>query len=37
VKGEKTIQIDVPAGVADHHYLTLRAGRPGPRNARAAI
>jgi molecular chaperone DnaJ len=31
VKGEKTIQIDVPAGVADHHYLTLRGqGVPGP-------
>jgi len=33
VRGEKTIQIDVPAGVADHHYLTLRGqGVPGPRN-----
>jgi len=33
VKVEKTIQIDVPAGVADHHYLTLRGqGVPGPRN-----
>jgi molecular chaperone DnaJ len=33
VKGEKTIQIDVPAGVADHHYLTMRGqGVPGPRN-----
>ena len=33
VKGEKTLQIDVPAGVADHHYLTLRGqGVPGPRN-----
>jgi molecular chaperone DnaJ len=33
VKGEKTIQIDVPAGVADHHYLTLRGqGVPGSRN-----
>src|SRR5579859_6160194 len=32
VKAEKTIQIDVPAGVADHHYLTLRDhGVPGPR------
>jgi molecular chaperone DnaJ len=32
VKSEKTIQIDVPAGVADHHYLTLRGqGVPGPR------
>jgi molecular chaperone DnaJ len=36
VKGEKTIQIDVPAGVADHHYLTLRGqGVPGPRNGPA--
>jgi len=33
VKGEKTVQIDVPAGIADHHYLTLRGqGVPGPRN-----
>jgi molecular chaperone DnaJ len=33
IKSEKTIQIDVPAGVADHHYLTLRGqGVPGPRN-----
>ncbi len=33
VKGEKTLQIDVPAGVADHHYLTLRGqGVAGPRN-----
>jgi molecular chaperone DnaJ len=33
VKAEKTVQIDVPAGVADHHYLTIRgAGVPGPRN-----
>jgi len=33
VKAEKTIQIDVPAGVADHHYLTVRGqGVPGPRN-----
>ena len=33
VKGEKTLQIDVPAGVADHHYLTLRGqGVPGPHN-----
>ena len=32
VKAEKTVQIDVPAGVADHHYLTLRGhGVPGPR------
>ncbi len=33
VKSEKTVQIDVPAGVADHHYLTVRGqGVPGPRN-----
>ena len=33
VKAEKTVQIDVPAGVADHHYLTIRGGgAPGPRN-----
>jgi molecular chaperone DnaJ len=33
VKAEKTVQIDVPAGVADHHYLTVRGqGAPGPRN-----
>jgi molecular chaperone DnaJ len=33
VKADKTVQIDVPAGVADHHYLTLRGqGVPGPRN-----
>jgi molecular chaperone DnaJ len=33
VKTEKTVQIDVPAGVADHHYLTIRGGGvPGPRN-----
>ena len=33
VKTEKTVQIDVPAGVADHHYLTMRGqGVPGPRN-----
>ncbi len=32
VKAERTVQIDVPAGVADHHYLTLRGqGAPGPR------
>jgi molecular chaperone DnaJ len=36
VKAEKTVQIDVPAGVADHHYLTLRGqGVPGPRNGPA--
>ncbi|HVH09141.1 MAG TPA: molecular chaperone DnaJ [Gemmatimonadales bacterium] len=33
VKAEKTIEINVPAGVADHHYLTMRgAGVPGPRH-----
>ncbi|HXF94625.1 MAG TPA: molecular chaperone DnaJ [Gemmatimonadales bacterium] len=33
VRAEKTVQIDVPAGVDDHHYLTVRgAGVPGPRN-----
>jgi molecular chaperone DnaJ len=33
VKAEKTIQIDVPPGVADHHYLTMRGqGVPGPRS-----
>ena len=33
VKAEKSVQIDVPAGVADHHYLTVRGqGVPGPRN-----
>jgi len=33
VKAEKSIEIDVPAGVADHHYLTMRGhGVPGPRN-----
>lgn len=33
VKVEKTIQIDVPAGVQEHHYLTMRGqGVPGPRN-----
>src|SRR5712691_6157666 len=32
VRAEKTVQIDVPAGVADHHYLTVRGqGVPGPR------
>jgi len=34
VRAEKTVQIDVPAGVADHHYLTVRGqGVPGPRGA----
>src|SRR5204863_3986 len=33
VRAEKTVEINVPAGVADHHYLTMRgAGAPGPRN-----
>src|SRR5947207_1933885 len=33
IRAEKTVQIDVPAGVADHHYLTVRGqGVPGPRN-----
>jgi len=33
VKAEKTVQLDVPAGVADHHYLTVRGqGVPGPRS-----
>jgi molecular chaperone DnaJ len=36
VRTEKTIEINVPAGVADHHYLTMRgAGVPGPRNGPA--
>ncbi len=36
VRAEKTVQIDVPAGVADHHYLTVRGqGVPGPRNGPA--
>ncbi|HTR19461.1 MAG TPA: molecular chaperone DnaJ [Gemmatimonadales bacterium] len=36
VKAEKTIQIDVPAGVADHHYLTMRGqGVPGSRHGPA--
>src|SRR2546427_323834 len=30
VRTEKTVQIDVPAGVADHHYLTMR-GQGLPR------
>ena len=33
VRAEKTVQMDVPAGVADHHYLTVRGqGAPGRRN-----
>jgi molecular chaperone DnaJ len=36
LRTEKTIEINVPAGVADHHYLTMRgAGSPGPRNGPA--
>lgn len=36
VRAEKTIEINVPAGVADHHYLTMRgAGIPGTRNGPA--
>jgi molecular chaperone DnaJ len=36
VRAEKTVEINVPAGVADHHYLTMRgAGVPGPRNGPA--
>ena len=36
VRAEKTVEINVPAGVADHHYLTMRgAGAPGPRNGPA--
>jgi molecular chaperone DnaJ len=32
VRAEKEIEINVPAGVADHHYLTMRGhGVPGPR------
>ena len=33
VRAEKELEINVPAGVADHHYLTMRGhGVPGPRN-----
>src|SRR5256712_8015187 len=33
VRAEKTIEINVPAGVADHHYLPMRGqGVPGPRH-----
>ncbi|HEX4574325.1 MAG TPA: molecular chaperone DnaJ [Gemmatimonadales bacterium] len=33
VRTERTMEINVPAGVADHHYLTMRGqGAPGPRN-----
>jgi molecular chaperone DnaJ len=33
VRAEQQVEINVPAGVADHHYLTMRGhGVPGPRN-----
>jgi molecular chaperone DnaJ len=33
VRAEQELEINVPAGVADHHYLTMRGhGVPGPRN-----
>ncbi|HEX4599918.1 MAG TPA: molecular chaperone DnaJ [Gemmatimonadales bacterium] len=33
VRAERSMEINVPAGVADHHYLTMRGqGAPGPRN-----
>jgi len=36
VRADKTLEINVPAGVADHHYLTVRGqGAPGPRNGQA--
>jgi len=36
VRAEKELEINVPAGVADHHYLTMRGhGVPGPRNGPA--
>src|SRR2546422_577229 len=36
VRAEKEQEINVPAGVADHHYLTMRGhGVPGPRNGPA--
>jgi len=36
VRTEKEVEINVPAGVADHHYLTMRGhGVPGPRNGPA--
>lgn len=32
VRGEKTVKIEIPAGVAEHNYLTLRGqGQAGPR------
>src|SRR6266566_2293513 len=36
VRADKELEINVPAGVADHHYLTMRGhGVPGPRNGPA--
>ena len=36
VRAEKELEINVPAGVADHHYLTMRGhGVPGARNGPA--
>src|SRR6266540_2735417 len=36
VRAEKELEINVPAGVADHHYLTMRGhGVAGPRNGPA--
>ncbi len=36
IRAEKELEINVPAGVADHHYLTMRGhGVPGPRNGPA--
>ena len=36
VRAEKELEVNVPAGVADHHYLTMRGhGVPGPRNGPA--
>lgn len=32
VKGERTVSVDIPAGVSNQNYLTLRGqGAPGPR------
>lgn len=32
IKGERTVAVDIPAGVSSQHYLTLRGqGTPGPR------
>ncbi|MEO8637055.1 MAG: molecular chaperone DnaJ [Gemmatimonadales bacterium] len=34
VKADKTVQVEIPAGVSDNNYLTLRGhGAVGPRNA----